>query len=53
MTEVQKLTNNKEIIAYLAEKFPRCFSIEGEAKPLKIGLFQDLSEALNDDERVS
>ena len=53
MTEVQKLANNKEIIAYLAEKFPLCFSIEGEAKPLKIGLFQDLSEALKDDERVS
>ncbi|WP_233113671.1 RNA chaperone ProQ [Aggregatibacter actinomycetemcomitans] len=53
MTEIQKLTNNKEIIAYLAEKFPLCFSIEGEAKPLKIGLFQDLSEALKDDERVS
>ncbi|WP_048749530.1 RNA chaperone ProQ [Aggregatibacter segnis] len=53
MTEVQKLTNNKEIIAYLAEKFPFCFSLEGEAKPLKIGLFQDLSEALKDDERVS
>ncbi|MBN6074722.1 RNA chaperone ProQ [Aggregatibacter actinomycetemcomitans] len=53
MTEVQKLTNNKEIIAYLAEKFPLCFSIEGEAKPLKIGLFQDLSEALKDDDRVS
>ena len=53
MTEVQKLTNNKEIIAYLAEKFPLCLSLEGEAKPLKIGLFQDLSEALKDDERVS
>ena len=53
MTEVQKLTNNKEIIAYLAEKFPLCFSLEGEAKPLKIGLFQDLSEAVKDDERVS
>ena len=53
MTEVQKLTNNKEIIAYLAEKFPLCFSLEGEAKPLKIGLFQDLSETLKDDERVS
>ncbi|MDU8925205.1 RNA chaperone ProQ [Pasteurellaceae bacterium LIM206] len=49
----QKLTNNKEIIAYLAEKFPLCFSLEGEAKPLKIGLFQDLAEALQDDERVS
>lgn len=53
MTEVQKLTNNKEIIAYLAEKFPLCFSLEGETKPLKIGLFQDLSEALKDDERIS
>lgn len=53
MTDVQKLTNNKEIIAYLAEKFPLCFSLEGEAKPLKIGLFQELAEALKDDERVS
>ncbi|OOF66278.1 RNA chaperone ProQ [Rodentibacter sp. Ppn85] len=49
----QKLTNNKEIIAYLAEKFPLCFILEGEAKPLKIGLFQDLAEALKEDERVS
>ena len=53
MTEIQKLTNNKEIIAYLAEKFPLCFSIEGDAKPFTIWLFQDLSEALKDDERVS
>ena len=31
----QKLTNTKDIIAYLAEKFPLCFILEGEAKPLK------------------
>ena len=37
---VQKLTDTKAIA-------------EGEAKPLKIGLFQDLAEALKDDERVS
>jgi len=49
----QKLTNTKDIIAYLAEKFPLCFILEGEARPLKIGLFQDLAEALQDDERVS
>ena len=49
----QKLTNTKDIIAYLAEKFPLCFILEGEAKPLKIGLFQDLAEALQYDERVS
>lgn len=53
MTEVEKFKNNKEIIAYLAEKFPLCFSIEGEAKPLKIGLFQELAEALAEDERIS
>jgi len=46
---VQKLTDTKAIIAYLVEKFPLCFIAEGEAKPLKIGLFQDLAEALKDD----
>lgn len=51
--ETNKLTDTKEIIAYLAEKFPLCFSVEGEAKPLKVGLFQDLAEALKDDEKVS
>ena len=30
MTEVQKLANNKEIIAYLAEKFPLCFLLKGK-----------------------
>ena len=49
----QKLTNNKDILNYLAEKFPLCFILEGEAKPLKIGLFQDLADALADDPRVS
>ncbi|VTU08696.1 ProP expression regulator [Actinobacillus indolicus] len=39
----------KDAIAYLAEKFPLCFSLEGEAKPLKIGLFQDLAIALEND----
>ena len=43
----------KEIIAYLAEKFPLCFSVEGEAKPIKIGLFEDLAAVLADDETVS
>ncbi len=50
---VPKYQQNKAVIAYLAEKFPKCFFIEGEIKPLKIGLFQDLAEALADDETVS
>jgi len=48
-----KRISNKEIIAYLAEKFPACFSIEGAAKPLKVGIFQDLAEKLAEDETVS
>lgn len=48
-----KRTSSKELIAYLAEKFPACFSIEGAAKPLKIGIFQDLAAQLADDETVS
>ena len=43
---VQKLTDTKAIIAYLVEKIPTLLYAEGEAKPLKIGLFQDLAEAL-------
>lgn len=43
----------KEVIAYLCEKFPNCFIADGEAKPLKIGLFQELAAALEGDEKVS
>lgn len=50
--ETKRLTS-KEIISYIAEKFPACFSLEGQAKPLKIGIFQDLAERLADDEVVS
>ncbi|SET11451.1 RNA chaperone ProQ [Thalassotalea agarivorans] len=51
-TEIKKVTT-KEIISYLAEKFPACFSVEGPAKPLKVGIFQDLAEQLAEDEQVS
>ncbi|WP_371372403.1 RNA chaperone ProQ [Thalassotalea aquiviva] len=50
--ETKRITS-KEIIAHLAEKFPACFSLEGAVKPLKVGIFQDLAEALVDDEKVS
>ncbi|GAB5382295.1 MAG: RNA chaperone ProQ [Aliiglaciecola sp.] len=53
MENQQKFSNSKEVIAFLAESFPNCFSLEGEAKPLKIGIFQELSERLKEDERVS
>lgn len=53
MENTEKLKNSKEVIAYVAECFPKCFTLEGEAKPLKIGIFQDLAERLAEDEKVS
>ncbi|MBC2613299.1 RNA chaperone ProQ, partial [Citrobacter braakii] len=43
----------KEIIAFLAERFPLCFVAEGEARPLKIGIFQDIVERIQDEECLS
>ncbi|MED5525399.1 RNA chaperone ProQ [Gallaecimonas pentaromativorans] len=48
-----KLPDTKAVLAFLAETFPQCFTLKGEAKPLKIGIFQDLAERLDSDERVS
>lgn len=45
--------STKDIIAYLADKFPLCFTLEGEAKPLKIGLFQDLVDTLDSSAKIS
>ncbi len=41
MENQPKLNSSKEVIAFLAER-SHCFSAEGEARPLKIGIFQDL-----------
>lgn len=48
-----ELKNSREIIVYLSNQFPNCFTTEGEAKPLKIGIFQDLAERLSSDEQFS
>ncbi|GGI88695.1 RNA chaperone ProQ [Shewanella gelidii] len=53
MESTEKLTDTNAILAYLYETFPLCFVAEGEVKPLKIGLFQDLAERLADDSKVS
>ena len=53
MDTTEKFANSKEVIAFLAEAFPKCFSVSGDAKPLKIGIFQDLASALEDEPRVS
>ena len=48
-----KALTTKEIIALLATKFPACFSIEGQAKPLKVGIFQEIAEQLTEEDNVS
>ena len=53
MDNPQKFSNSKEVIGFLVEQFPACFSNKGDAKPLKIGIFQDLAERLENEARVS
>ncbi|OTA15799.1 RNA chaperone ProQ [Xenorhabdus vietnamensis] len=48
-----KLNSSKEVIAFLAERFPLCFVAEGEARPLKIGIFQDIVERIQGEECLS
>ena len=48
-----QLTSSKDIINYLAQQFPNCFTLEGEAKPLKIGIFQDIIAHLENSEILS
>ncbi len=52
-TESQKLKAPQEVIAYLAELFPNCFSVKGDAKPLKVGIFQDIAERIDGDDKLS
>ncbi|KLU16304.1 MULTISPECIES: RNA chaperone ProQ [Xenorhabdus] len=53
MENQPKLNSSKEVIAFLAERFPLCFVAEGEARPLKIGIFQDIVERIQDEECLS
>ncbi|MFT6925595.1 MAG: ProP effector [Psychromonas sp.] len=54
MENTEKFTNNKQIINFLTEQFPLCFTTANHpAKPLKIGIFQDLAVRLEDEQRVS
>ena len=53
MENQPKLNSSKEVIAFLAERFPHCFSAEGEARPLKIGIFQDLVERVQGEMNLS
>lgn len=49
----QKLTTTKDVIAYLVTEYPACFSLTGDVKPLKVGIFQDLAEKLEPESPIS
>jgi len=51
--EQEKLANQKETLVFLSSKYPKCFFLDGQVKPLKIGIFQDLASDLADLEPVS
>lgn len=54
MEIIEKFTNNKQILTFLTTQFPLCFTAGSDAaKPLKIGIFQELATRLQEDERVS
>lgn len=53
MDTQSQFKNNKAIIEFLAKQFPNCFSIEGDAKPLKVGIFQDIATRLTDEDALS
>lgn len=53
MENQPKLNNSKEVIAFLAARYPQCFSTEGEARPLKVGIFQDIVERIGNEINLS
>ncbi|NVK25326.1 MAG: RNA chaperone ProQ [Gammaproteobacteria bacterium] len=51
--QTQEKTDLNKVIAYLAETFPNSFSLKGDAKPIKVGIFADIAERLTEDSPVS
>ena len=53
MENQPKLNSSKDVIAFLAERFPLCFTTEGDTRPLNIGIFQDLVTRVSETDSVS
>lgn len=49
----QEKTDLNKIIEFLATKFPNSFSVKGEAKALKIGIFNDIASQISEEDPVS
>ncbi|MGP1945646.1 MAG: RNA chaperone ProQ [Arsenophonus sp. ER-EMS1-MAG3] len=53
MENQDKLNSSKEIIAFLVKSFPCCFISEGNVRPLKIRIFQDILIRLNKNDNIT
>ncbi|EAR27968.1 putative solute/DNA competence effector [Pseudoalteromonas tunicata D2] len=53
MDTINKLKDVTEVLSYLYEQFPNCFFEKEGIKPLKVGIFKDVAERIEGDERVS
>ncbi|WP_423186257.1 RNA chaperone ProQ [Alishewanella sp. d11] len=51
--ETVKPANVKEILAYLVKQYPLCFAADENVKPLKVGIFQDLAQRLDENSQLS
>jgi len=49
----QEKTDLNVVIEFLATRFPNSFSVKGDAKPLKIGIFADIAETIKEEDPVS
>ncbi len=49
----EKTKDLNDVIAYLAETFPKCFTLGKEAKPLKVGIFKDITERMDESSEIS
>ena len=52
-SQSDKIKDTQQIIEFLSERFPQCFSVKGDAKPLKIGIFQDIAAQLTEEDPIS
>jgi ProP effector len=53
MEPTNKLKDINEVLNYLYAEFPDCFKQKEGIKPLKVGIFKDIADRIDGDERIS
>jgi ProP effector len=53
MEPTNKLKDINEVLNYLYTEFPDCFKQKEGIKPLKVGVFKDVADRIDGDERIS